>query len=82
MVAFKSKTNNRRKNMPVLKIMRVGQQSVEGFFETATTYREGAGVLGVPAEGTLLINGATPAQWEDSFDNDTTVTVNAQVKGA
>lgn len=68
--------------MPVLKVMRVGQQSVEGFFETQTSYADAAGVLGVPAEGTLLINGATPAQWGDTFDNDTTVTVNAQVKGA
>ena len=68
--------------MPILKIMQVGQPSVEGFFEGPTTYRAAAGDLQVPVGGTLLINGATAASWDDEFTNDTTVTVNAQVNGA
>ena len=68
--------------MPALKIMRVGQHAVEGYFEGPTSYRDAAGTLGVDASGSLLINGATAAQWDDLFTNDTTVTVNAQVKGA
>lgn len=68
--------------MPVLKVMRVGQPSVETFCEGPTSYRNGAAALGIAAEGTLLINGATPAQWDDVFDHDTTILVNAEIKGA
>lgn len=68
--------------MPILKIMQVGKPAVEGYFEGETSYSDAAGSLGVAADGTLLINGVTPAQWGDTFANDTTVTVNANVKGA
>lgn len=70
--------------MPTLKVMRLGQPTVEGYLADGTTFAQGFEALALPApgEGQILINGATPASPNDVVTGDTTVQFNSQVKGA
>lgn len=74
--------------MPIIKVLQVGKPSAETLVEAGTTYGGAFEALGLPApaDGTLLLNGATPVKADDVVPGNNTATVtvhyNAQVKGA
>jgi hypothetical protein len=83
-VVNKQTTINTENIMPNLKVMRLGQPSVEGLVEDGSTFASAFEALGLPTpeEGSLLINGATPASPGQVIAGDTTVHFNARPKGA
>jgi hypothetical protein len=74
--------------MPQIKIMQLGKPSVETLVADGATYNDAFDALGIdrPADGTLLLNGATPVRGGDRVPGtgnaSATVHYNAQVKGA